>query len=169
MPDTKPNQPENPTQPEGELDKLKSRLSELEELLTQKEEELASKESRISELETALASKESETSELKQSLVEFNHTIGELKTSLSEATQNYKAQVLAANPDVPEELISGESIEEVNTSLASARELVLKVRKGIEAEISNTRFPAGAPERTPPDLSGLSPREKIQYAIGGKN
>jgi len=163
LPDTKS------TQPEEKLDTLKSRLSELEELLAKKEQELGSKESRISELEAALSSKESEIGELKQSLVEFNHKIGELKTSLSEVTQSYKTQVLTANPDVPEELISGENIEAINTSLASARELVSRVRKGVEAEISNIRFPAGAPERTPPDLSGLSPREKIQYAIGGKN
>ena len=107
MPDTKSNQPENPTHPEEELDMLKSRLNGLEELLAQKEQELALKDSRISELEQALAPKESEITGLKQSLVEFNYTIDGLKTALKEAAESYKAQVLAANPDVPEELISG--------------------------------------------------------------
>ena len=44
--------------------------------------------------------------------------------------------------------------------------LVTKVKQGLEIEISLARVPAGAPERTLPDLSALSPREKIQYAIG---
>jgi len=168
LPDTKLNKDKKPAPHEEEPDKLAKRVSELEELTAQKEETLAIKESRIAELKEALASKGRESDELKQSLVEFNNRIHELEASLKEAIANYKAQTLKANPEIPEELISGESIEEVNSSLASAKELVSKVRKGIEVESTLFRFPPGAPERTPPDLSGLSPREKIQYAIGGK-
>jgi len=39
----------------------------------------------------------------------------------------------------------------------------------MEEEVSKARIPAGAPQRVPPDLSALSPREKIQYAIGGSS
>ena len=74
---------------------------------------------------------------------------------------------LRVEPDVPEELIAGDSIEAIADSLTSAKELVTKIRKGMEAEISLARVPIGAPERAAPDLSALSPREKIQYAIGG--
>jgi hypothetical protein len=42
------------------------------------------------------------------------------------------------------------------------------VKKSVEKEISNIKVPAGAPGRRASDLSALSPREKIQYAIGGK-
>jgi len=75
--------------------------------------------------------------------------------------------VVQSNPDVVEELIGGETIESINKSLDKAKVLVSKVRQGIEAEISMMKIPAGAPERTSPDLSAMSPREKIQYAIGG--
>ena len=67
-----------------------------------------------------------------------------------------------------EELISGDTIESINESLDKAKGLINRVRQGLETEISLGRVPAGAPERRPPDLSALSPREKIQYAIGGK-
>jgi hypothetical protein len=40
-------------------------------------------------------------------------------------------------------------------------------RREIEAEAARSRIPAGAPQRTPPDMSGLSAREKIQYGLGG--
>ncbi len=162
------NQPEDQTHLEEEPNKLRARVSELEGLIIQKDQGLTLKDSHISELLEALASKENEVTDLKQSLFEFNNTISQLKETLKETVESYKAQAVTTNPDIPGELISGDSIEEVNVSLESAKELVSKVRKGIEAEISLARFPAGAPERTAPDLSVLSPREKIQYAIGGR-
>ncbi len=88
--------------------------------------------------------------------------------SLSKAVAGYKAVVVRANPEVIEELITGDSIETINDSLSRAKELVGKVRRGVESEISLAKVPAGAPERTSPDLSSLSPREKIQYAMGRK-
>ena len=87
---------------------------------------------------------------------------------MAEAVASYKAMVTRSNTDVPEELISGDSIESINESLTNAKNLINKVRQGLEAEITSSKVPAGAPQRTPPDLSALSPREKIQYAIGGK-
>ena len=78
------------------------------------------------------------------------------------------ALVVQANPGVPAELITGDTIEEVNVSLKNAQAIVDRVRQEMEAEASKTKIPAGAPQRTPPDLSALSPREKIKYAIGGE-
>jgi len=49
-----------------------------------------------------------------------------------------------------------------------AIEFVDKVRKSVEKEIQNKRVPAGAPGRRAADVSAMSAREKIQYAIGGK-
>ena len=66
-------------------------------------------------------------------------------------------------------MIPGGTVDAVNESLGSARALVDRVKQGIEAEAFMTKVPAGAPQRAPLDLSVLSPREKIQYAIGGKS
>jgi len=79
----------------------------------------------------------------------------------------YLSLVIEANPEVPPELITGDSIEAINDSLATAKNLVAKVRQGLETEATRLRVPAGAPARTLPDFSALSAREKIQYAIGG--
>jgi len=40
-----------------------------------------------------------------------------------------------------------------------------KVRSRIEAEFKALNVPAGAPERSGPDLSTLSPREKIKLGL----
>ena len=87
---------------------------------------------------------------------------------MAEAVASYKTLVAQLNPEVLEELITGDTIEVINQSLEKAKTLISRVRQGLEAEITAGKVPAGAPVRTPPDLSALSPREKINYAIGGK-
>ena len=116
--------------------------------------ELETKVATVSELEQAIAARDSEISTLKQ--------------STAETVASYKAMVVQANPGVMEELITGDTIEAINQSLESAKALISKVRQGLEAEVASGKIPAGAPQRTTPDLSALSPREKIQYAIGGR-
>lgn len=88
-----------------------------------------------------------------------------LRQQLSSATAKYRALILAAAPEVPEELITGETPDEVDASFAAAREMVERVRRQLEAKAAAERVPAGAPARTPPDISGLSPVEKIAYAL----
>ena len=118
-------------------------------------------EQRVAELEQAVADKESEVSELKEKL-------STVSKSLEEAVTSYKSRVIQLNPSLTGELIEGGTIEAVDKSLEKALNLIGRVKKSVEKEISHTRVPTGAPGRRTPDLSGLSPREKIQYAIGGK-
>jgi len=142
-------------EPEGEKPEQSEalRIAELEDLVTQKEEEIAKAMARISELEQAVA--------------EAEEKLAATSNSLAEAVASYKTMLIQTNPEVLEELISGDTIESINDSLEKAKTLIGRVRQGLEAEISTAKIPAGAPQRTPPDLSALSPREKIQYAIGG--
>ena len=155
MADDELNQNEDPV-PEGEEseESKASRITELESLVAQKDEALTKANVRITELEEAIT----------QSEERFNAT----SHSLAEALASYKAMVIEANPEVPEELVSGDSIDAVNESLRQAQGMISRVRQGLEAEISAVRIPVGAPQRRPPDLSALSPREKIQYSLGGK-
>ena len=155
---------ENP--PEVEELEAQEEATELESLVAQKDEELAKSNARLIELERVVAGKDDEISTLKQTTEELETRLTALNNSLSEAVAGYKAVVVRANPEVIEELISGDTIESINESLDRAKDLVSKVRHGVETEISLAKVPAGAPERTSPDLSALSPREKIQYAIG---
>jgi hypothetical protein len=115
-----------------------------------------------------IADKDTEITALRKSETELKEKLAAAGKSLVEAVAGYKSRVLQMNPGITEELINGDTIETVNTSLEKAISLVGRVKKSVEKEISNIRVPAGAPGRRPSDLSGLSPREKIQYAIGGK-
>ena len=152
-------------------DELEAVKGELERLKQEKESvirELESKNATTTELEQAVASKDSEIAILKQAVAESDKKLAELSESLAQAVASYRAMVTEANPEVPDELLTGDTIDAINESLENARALIDRVKQGIEAEVSRTKIPAGAPQRAPLDLSVLSPREKIQYAIGGK-
>ncbi len=155
---------ENP--PEEGKSERSQEITELENLVAQRDEKIINTSRRLDELEQALAGKEEEISTLKQTAAEAEDRLTTLNSSLDEAVASYKGLVIRANPEVVEELITGGTIKSVDESLEQARNLVSKVRQGLETEISLAKVPAGAPERTSPDLSTLSPREKIQYAIG---
>jgi chromosome segregation ATPase len=142
------------------------RLAELEALIAGKDEALTAKDQRIAELEQALSTKDEEMATLTQSAAEMEQELAGLKESLAQAIASYRALAVKYNPGVPEEQIVGDSIEAIDASLASAQALVNRVRQELEAEMAAARIPAGAPLRTPADLSALSPRDKIQYAIG---
>jgi len=156
------------TVPGEELEQARARISELEGLLARRDKELALRDSHISELEQLVIDNDNQTATLKQSVAELEQKVANLNNTLTQVVASYKALVVKLNPEVPEELIAGDTLEEIDKSLANAKTLIDRVRQGLEAEISAAKFPAGAPQRTPLDLSALSPREKIQYAIGGK-
>ena len=106
---------------------------------------------RIAQLEQGISSRDSE--------------LTVIKGSLSGAVAKYRAATLANAPEIPAELVKGESIDEIDASLEQARGIVSKVRQQLEADAEANKVPTGAPERTPQDLSALSPAEKIAYAL----
>jgi predicted RNase H-like nuclease (RuvC/YqgF family) len=128
----------------------------------------ANPEQKVADVERVITDKESVITTLKKSEKELKDKVAALSKSLTEAVSSYKERVIQMNPEITEELISGDTIEAVNTSLEKAISLVGRVKKSVEKEISHVRVPAGAPGRRTSDLSALTPREKIQYAIGGK-
>ena len=164
---------------QNELETIRTELegikAEKEALATELEValgDLETKAAAITELELSesslrqtIATKDSEIVTLKQGTVESDVIVSEAKQSLANAVSAYKTAVAQANPAVPGELITGDTIEAVDQSLESSKSLVSTVRASIEAEIASGKVPAGAPPRTPPDLESLSPREKINYAI----
>lgn len=86
--------------------------------------------------------------------------ISHLQGQLTEAVSKYRDEVLQQHPEIPTELVSGNTVEEIDTSLGQARALVDKVRQH-----SAERVPPGAPARGGPDVSAMSPAEKISYGL----
>lgn len=103
--------------------------------------------------------------QLKEQLASREQELVSLKEQLALSVAKYRTLVLAGVPEIPEELVQGSTVEEINASLTKAQEMVERVTRQIEAQRAKERVPAGAPARMPPDLSALSPRDKIAYAL----
>ena len=164
--------PEGTNQPftEQELTELKALLETEKQARTAFETQVLDKDSRITELEQTLSQRDAETNALKLAIDQSNVKSASISENLRQAVAQYINLVVNSNPHIPRELITGDTIEAIAQSLEKAKTIISTVRSSIEQEIASGKVPAGAPARTPPDLSALSPREKIQYAItkGGK-
>ncbi len=125
------------------------------------EGELASARQRLDESSAQLAAFEEDLT-AKQ---EENQT---LQARLQAAAGKYREALLAAAPELPEELVSGESIEEVEEAAERARQTVRQVRERLESQAQVGRVPTGSPPRGAPDYSALSPVEKIRLGLSQK-
>ena len=137
-----------------------------DERMTQLQQQVDSLSEQKASLEAELAGAKEELDEVSRRLREDWQTeVGSLKEQLAAAVASYRTRVLAAEPELPEELVKGDTVAEIDASLAAARALVARVKSQLEAQAAAGRVPTGAPPRAAPDLSALSPREKIAYAL----
>ena len=144
-----------------DLDAIKSQLEEEQKAKAAAEALLTEKDTRIAELEASLSQ---EQSERELALAE----LGATREANTAAVARYLDAVKAANPTIPQDVIAGDTIEDIDASLAQATAIGERVRARLENEVKGTKVPAGAPARTGIDIEGLSPREKIAAGIQQK-
>jgi len=147
---------------------LETSRKEVESLTTQ----LSERDAKMGELQAEItdkggliASQDGELNDIKAANLDAEGRLAGLSDSLVEATTKYRSALVSANPSIPESLIIGASIAELDASLATAQGVVSTVKETLAAAEAEISVPAGAPERTGVDLSSLSPAEKIKYAI----
>ncbi len=131
--------------------------------------EPAAQNDEAAEAATAPDETQAELADLRSALEQRDQEIESLRGRLASATARYREALLAAAPEIPEELVVGESPEEVEASLAGARQMVEKVRGQIESRIAGERVPSGAPVRGAQEFSGMSSREKIAHALAQRS
>lgn len=124
---------------------------------------LAGAQARVAELEKAIADLRAKD---QAAYEDISGKIAAKEAALQATAAKYRALVLAANPEIPEELLpAGASIEELETSLEKAKAIIGKVKARLQSQAQSTPVPAGAPPRSGIDLSALSAREKIALGI----
>jgi len=155
-------------QSEESLAAIKAQLEEEKTARAAVEEATAGKDTRIAELEAQLAESttqlEGKTKELEAAATELT-AVNQTK---SEALAKYLGMAKALNPTIPEAIIGGETIAEIEQSVEKGKAIVEAVKKTLEAEAAATKVPAGAPTRGEISLEGLSPKEKIAAGIQQK-
>ena len=123
---------------------------------------------RITLLESSLREKDTALNEANKTIESQSADLTALKTAHEASIVAYRKLAVSSNPLFSDELITGSTIAEVDASMRRVTDLAGLVRSRIEADIMSVTVPAGAPERSAPDTSGLSPREKIKVGIQEK-
>ncbi len=157
---------EKATREENDGGEAGKRVRELEEQVMEKDRALAQADRRVAEIEAERNGLAGEVAALKEQNTAALASIETLRLTLSEAVKGYRLKVIEANPEIPDEMVAGESVGAIDDSVNKAKGLVSRVRQNIESNILASRVPAGAPVRTTGDISGLPAREKIIRGIG---
>jgi len=160
---------------EEELEALEERLAEAVAEVERLQTTVADREARAAHLEETLAQAKAELTSRDEELAAFRDELGtarseaeELRAGLRSAAEKYRQAVLAGQAEVPPDLVSGETVEEVDRQLEAALRMVAQLKGHLESQAQAQRVPTGAPARRAPDLAALSPTEKISYGLGQK-
>jgi len=107
------------------------------------------------------------TSAVESALEATRRELEEQRRLALAAVARYREASLAAEPELPPELVSGATVEEVDASLAAARRTVAAIRQRLsEPDAPSMRgFPAGAPARLGGGNEGLTAAEKIARGL----
>jgi chromosome segregation ATPase len=154
---------------QDELTEAKAELDQLRDASADREARAKHLEAQLAESRADLARTREEAQARDQALASANERSEALEGRVRGAAERYRALALQQSPELPEELVAGESVEELEDALQRARETVAKVRGHIESQAQAGRVPIGAPVRSGPDFSALDAGEKIRQGLERKS
>ena len=150
---------------QAEVDRLQTIAADREARAAHLEETLAQLREEQSQLSVSLGEAQAQVAARDEELAGLRQEAEALQASLKAAASKYRDVLLAGRPDVPPDLVSGETVEEVDQQLDAALRMVAQLRSHLESQAQALRVPTGAPARRAADLSALSPGEKIAYGL----
>lgn len=122
----------------------------------------------LADREAYLAEQTERTAALHQQVDAARQETAQLRTTAANEsralTDRYRVALVESAPDVPPDLIRGDSAEELDRSLLTAREVVARVKAQAQAQVGG-RIPAGSPVRGAPSYGALTPAELIRAGI----
>ena len=163
------NQNQNGSSLPAELEDIKAQLAAERAAIAEKDACITERDAKIAELQASLSeakvASEAKDAQLQTTAAELATAVGARDTIVS----NYLALAKTANPTIPEAVIKGDTIEEIDASIESAKGIVEAVKTAMAAEAANTKVPAGSPPRSGISTDGMTAREKIAYAVQQKS
>jgi chromosome segregation ATPase len=149
----------------ADVERLQGQLAELTARQTEHDAKMQALRDQLqasqSEAETAASEARGQAEEIGQ----LRESMAAVEAQGREAVQRYREVVLEREPQLPADLVAGESIGELDAAVERARLTVAQVRQHLEQQAQALRVPAGAPARGSPDLSELSSAEKIRLGL----
>jgi chromosome segregation ATPase len=143
---------------QNDIEQLQTQLAEAEARESTRVTEVSALRLQVSGLEEAMATQGVELEDLRS-------TVSEAQAATREAVQRVRQSVLDHEPDLPQDLVAGETVAELDEAVSRARQTVAQVRQHLEQQAQSLRVPAGAPVRGGPDVSSLTAGEKIRAGL----
>jgi hypothetical protein len=140
-------------------------IERLQSLLAEAEARDATRIAEVSELRRVVAEREEALGAQTVEVEDLRAAIAESETQRREAVERVRRSVLEREPELPQELVTGENVAELDAAVANARQTVAQVRQHLEQRAQAQRVPAGAPARGAPDTSALTAGEKIRAGL----
>ena len=150
------------------MEAIKAQLDEEKKARAADEASLAEKDDRIAELRAERSNLLASLSEAQQGSTVAADELAQVKEANARAVAKYLDAVRLANPTIPQDIIAGGTIEEIDASVQKATAIAESVKASLEAQAKEAKVPAGAPTRGEISIEGLSPREKIATGIQQK-
>ena len=119
------------------------------------------KETKIESKPTEQPLTQTDIERLSAAIIEKEAVIGKLTGSLAGAVAAYRTSITAHHTDVPAELITGDSIADVDESVKRARALVEQVRASLK-----TAPPPVVAVRRGGSVEAMTTEEKIRRGLG---
>ena len=119
----------------------------------------------------AVAAAEAETHDaLAAALADATRALEAQREATRAAVARYREALLASDAALPPDLVAGETLEELDASVAAARQAVALIRERVAAEAREHPhgFPVGAPARTPHPTHTMSSAEKIAAGLSDR-
>lgn len=120
------------------------------------------------ELEALAAAEGDMHAALEEALAETKRALDEQREATRAAVARYREALLAAEPDLPPDLVAGDTLEDLDASVRAARQAVAQIRERLASEVraeASRGFPVGTPARGPHSTRGLSSAEKIAAGL----
>jgi outer membrane murein-binding lipoprotein Lpp len=149
----------------ADIERLQGRVSELEGSIAGREADanalrtqLTAARDEATQAQAALTQRDSDLETLRQAL---DATVADARA----AAHRYRELLMVSEPELPAELVFGETVSEVDEAAVRARQTVAQVRQHLETQAQALRVPTGAPARGAPDTSAMTPAEKIRLGL----
>jgi len=163
-----PNQNQNNAPPPDDVAAIKTQLAGEQAARAALEAASTEKDARITELEISLTEAKTASEAKDTQITASAAELATVTTARDAAVSKYLGMAKALNPAIPEHVIRGSTVEEIDASITEGKTIVEAVKTAMAAEASQTKVPAGAPARGGISVEGMSPREKIAYGIQQK-
>jgi chromosome segregation ATPase len=150
---------------EEQLTAAQNDIEQLQSKLADAEARESTRVAEVAELRRIVAAREESLATQTVELEDLRAAIGEAQTATREAVQRVRQAILDREPELPHELVTGESVADLDAAVLQARQTVAQVRQHLEQQAQSLRVPAGAPVRTAPDTSAMTAAEKIRAGL----